>query len=266
MSAWWMLVGAVLSGPIWVGLTIWTTRRLWRSARRLTARAKRRERLIELGQLVGGLAHEIKNPLSTVNVNLKLLSEDLARFGDEEHRRLGIRLETVQLEADRIRETLDDFLRFAGKYELSLNQADLRKVAEELVDFFAPQADAAGTVLRSALPDTPVVCNVDVNLIKQALLNLMVNAVQVMPDGGELLIRLSADKAMATVEVIDTGPGIAAGDLEKVFEVYFSTKPQGSGLGLAITRRIVREHGGDITVESEPGKGTRFTIELPISK
>ena len=130
---------------------------------------------------------------------------------------------------------------------------------------FAPQADAGGIVLRSTLPEDPIICNVDANLIKQAMLNLMINAVQVMSPGDELLIRLSAQKASAIVEVIDTGPGISSEDLDKVFEVYFSTKPHGTGLGLPTTRRIVREHGGDITVESEPGKGTRFVIELPLA-
>jgi len=265
MTAWWMLLGGVLAGPIWVALTVWATRRLWRTARKLTARTKAREKFIELGQLVGGLAHEIKNPLSTINVNLKLLSEDLARFGDEDHRRLAIRLETVQLEANRIKEILDDFLRFAGKYELALCLVDLRRITKELLDFFAPQADAEGVLLRSALPDEPVMCNVDVNLIKQALLNLLINALQVMSAGGELLIRLSAQKARAVIEVIDTGPGISPEDLGKIFEAYFSTKPRGTGLGLPTTRRIVREHGGEITVESEPGKGTRFVIELPLA-
>lgn len=263
MSAWWILVSAVLAGPFWAAVTVWIGRRLWRSARRLTARAKGQERLIESGQLVGGLAHEIKNPLSTINVNLKLLSEDLARYHDEEHRRLAIRLDTVQIEANRVNDILDDFMRFAGKYELSVTLIDLRQAIEELLDFFAPQAAAGGVVLRSTLPDQPVNCRVDVNLIKQAMLNLMINAVQAMTAGGELLIRLSSQRGDAVVEVIDTGPGISPQDLTKVFEAYFSTKPKGSGLGLSTTRRIILEHDGQIRVESEPGKGTRFIITLP---
>ena len=139
MNKWWLLIGAVLSGPLWVAVTAWAVRRLWRNARRLSARAKGQERLIELGQLVGGLAHEIKNPLSTLNVNLKLLAEDLSRYQDEDHRRFSIRLETVQIEAKRIKEILEDFLRFAGKHELSLSSVDLRRVIEELLDFFAPR-------------------------------------------------------------------------------------------------------------------------------
>ncbi len=266
MIALWIVLGALLSGPLWVAGSVWAGRRIWRNARRLAARAKGQERLIELGQLVGGLAHEIKNPLSTIHVNLKLLAEDLGRHQDEEHQRLARRLEAVQIEADRVNDVLNDFLRFAGKVELAAATGDLRRVVEELLDFFAPQAEANHVVLRSTLPEAPVRCKIDVNLLKQAILNLMINAVQAMPDGGELLLRLSSQRDSAVIEVIDTGPGISPDELAKVFEVYFSTKSHGSGLGLPTTRRIVREHGGAIRAESELGKGTRFVITLPLER
>ncbi len=266
MSGLWILVGAILSGPLWVGVSIWTGRRIWRNARRLAARTKGQERLIEVGQLVGGLAHEIKNPLSTINVNLKLLSEDLARHDDEDHRRLARRLQAVQIEADRVHEILDDFLRFAGKYELTPASVDLRHVVEELLDFFAPQAEASRVVLRSTLSESEVRCRVDANLIKQALLNLMINATDAMSAGGELLIRLSCQRTNAVIEVIDTGAGLAQDELDKIFQVYFSSKKHGSGLGVPTTRRIIREHGGTIRAESAPGKGTRFIISLPLEK
>jgi signal transduction histidine kinase len=243
---------------------MWALRRVWRNARRLAARSKGREQLIELASVAGGLAHEIKNPLSTINLNLRLLAEDLGRHDDELHRRLLRRLGGIREEADRLKGTLDDFLRFAGKYELTLQKVDIRSLIHELADFFAPQAEAAGVVLRTALSESPVYCNVDPNLLKQALLNLMVNAVEAMEDGGELLIRLSSADGRAVLEVIDTGPGIDAEKLPHVFDVYYSTKPRGSGLGLPTTRRIVREHGGTIQFESDPPKGTRFIIKLPI--
>jgi signal transduction histidine kinase len=264
---WWhVLAGALLSGPLWVMGTLWVARRLWRAARRLSARARGLEHLVELGHLVGGLAHEIKNPLSTINVNLKLLAEDLARFSDDHHARLLRRLRSVQDEADRVRGVLEDILRFAGKYELSLATTDIRQLVGELVDFFRPQAEAAKVILRTSMADAPVRCNVDGNLIKQALLNLMINAAQAMPEGGEMLIKVGADRRKALVEVIDTGVGIPPADLPKVFSVYFTTKKGGTGLGLPTTRRIIREHDGAIRVESEVGKGTRFVIELPVAK
>lgn len=264
MGIWWLLVGAVLSGPLWVAAALWAARRTWRNARRLAARAKGHDHLVELGQLAGGLAHEIKNPLSTINVNLRLLSEDLARHDDDEHRRWLRRLHSVQEESDRLRGILDDFLQYAGKYELATEPADLRRLVSELVDFFGPQADDARVVMRSSLPDQPVVCNVDAKMIKQAFLNLMVNAVQAMSEGGELLIKVSTQRGRAVVEVIDTGPGMPPEQLDRAFEVFYSSKKHGTGMGLPTARRIIREHHGTIRAESEVGKGTRFILALPL--
>jgi signal transduction histidine kinase len=263
MSAWWLLIAALAAGPAWIALGWWLSRRLWRAAKRLQQRSRGSAHLAELGRLAGGLAHEIKNPLSTININLKLLSEDLSAHKDELHQRWLRRLASVQDETRRLKDILDDFLRYAGRYELSLADVDLRDVVREVAEFFAPQAAAARAVMRTSLPDREVRCRVDANLIKQALLNLMINAVQAMPEGGELLIRLSTQRACAQIEVIDTGVGIEPQNLARIFEVYYSTKKQGTGLGLPTTRRIIREHGGDITVNSESGKGTRFVIALP---
>jgi len=223
------------------------------------------ELVAEMGRLTGVLAHEIKNPLSTINVNLKLLSEDLLRHDDEDHRRLLRRLEVVQGESDRLRATLDDFLRFAGKYELDLQPTDLRKVVDDLVDFFSPQAEASGVVFRHTLAGQPVIFRIDTKLFKQALLNLLINANEAMTSGGELLVKVFAADGRAVLEVIDTGPGLAAEQMACIFDLYYSTKHGGSGLGLPTTRRIVNAHGGTIRVESEPGKGTRFIIELPMT-
>ena len=249
-----------------VAAMILISRRVWRNVKRLSARAKGLEHLVELGQLAGGLAHEIKNPLSTINVNLKLLEEDLRRYDDEVHGRWLRRLQGVKGETDRLREILDDFLRFTGKYEISLAVTDLRNILSELADFFSPQAEAARVVMRTSMPDFPVRCKIDPNLIKQAVLNLLLNAVQAMAEGGELLLRLTTARGRAVIEVIDTGPGIAPDDLPRIFQVYYSTKKRGSGLGLPTTRRIIREHEGTIRAESEVGKGTRFIINLPLAK
>jgi signal transduction histidine kinase len=261
-----MLFGAVVGAPVWILATLWLTRRAWHNARRLAARAKGHDHLVELGHLAGGLAHEIKNPLSTISLNLRLLSEDLSHYDDDEHRRWLRRLHSVQGEANRLKAILDDFLRYAGRYELSLKPEDLRQVVGDVVDFFAPQADAARVVMRASMPETPIRCLVDANLIKQALLNLMINSVQAMEGGGELILRVSARRANAVIEVIDTGPGVALADAEKIFQVYYSTKRGGTGLGLPTARRIVREHNGTLRVESEPGRGTLFVISLPLDR
>lgn len=264
----WLYVafGAVLSGPLWIAGTLYLARRILHTLRKRNAKNRGLEHLAEIGQLVGGLAHEIKNPLSTINVNLKLLDEDLARYTDEEHARLLRRLRSVQGEAVRVRGVLEDFLRFAGKHEMTPEVADLRKLVGELVDFFRPQAQTARVVTRTSLADLPVCASIDINLFKQALLNLMLNAVQAMPEGGELLIKVSSTRSQAVLEIIDTGTGIAPENLPKLFRVYFTTKKGGTGLGLATTRRIIREHDGNIHVDSEVGKGTRFTVSLPLAK
>jgi len=261
----WIILAALLPAPIWILLTIRASKRTWRSTRRLAARARGTEHLRELSQLTGGLAHEIKNPLSTINMNLKLLSEDLEHNDSELHRRWLRRLEAVQHETQRLRAILDDFLRYAGKHELQIQTCDLRNVVEELTDFYSPQAEASNVIMRTSLGDQAITCDVDVNLIKQALLNLIINAVDSMADGGELIINVSSDKRRGVVEVIDTGPGIRPEDLPHVFGVYFSTKSGGSGLGLPTARRIIREHGGAIGVDSELGKGAKFTISVPLT-
>ena len=201
----WLVIGAALGAASGVVMTRLVLGRRRGDSPQRPASSREAEQLVELSQLAGGLAHEIRNPLSTINVNLKLLSEDLARRDDEDHRRWLLRLRGVQEEADRLRGILDDFLRFAGKVELTLETVDLRRLVGELTDFFMPQAEEVRVVLRTALPDKPVRCRVDANLLKQAMLNLMINAPQAMTAGGEMLIRLASDESLARIEVIDTG-------------------------------------------------------------
>lgn len=262
MRPWWLLAGVAVGALLGVIFMSWCAR--GKRRRRRQASSTERKLVAELGQLAGGLAHEIKNPLSTINVNLKLLAEDIQRHDDDLHRRWLRRLASVQNESDRLRATLDDFLRFAGKYEFDLRPTDLRDVINELVDFFSPQLQSAGVVFRHTPPPEPVICRIDAKMFKQAMLNLLINANEAMDGGGELLVKLSADGGWAAVEVIDTGPGLTDDETQRIFDAYYSTKSGGSGLGLSTTRRIVNEHGGTIRVESEPGKGTRFIIELPI--
>jgi signal transduction histidine kinase len=234
-----------------------------RRAARWQARAQSNQRLAELATFTGGLAHEIKNPLSTVLLNLQLLQEDLDS-SDPNQRRLLARLNTVSREASRLRDILEDFLHFAGKIELRKEKVDLNLLLEELVDFFAPQAQLNRAQLRFKPYSHPLLVNVDPRLIKQMILNLMINAVQAMPNGGELILSARNTGQEAVVDVIDTGTGIPPDALDKIFQAYYSTKRGGMGLGLAMAQRIVQEHGGQITVTSEPVKGSDFRITLPL--
>jgi signal transduction histidine kinase len=233
-------------------------------AARLQATAQSVQRWAEVGTFTGGLAHEIKNPLSTVLLNLQLLQEDLDST-DPAYRRLSARLSTVSREAARLRDILDDFLRFAGKLELRKERVDLNVVLEELVDFFAPQAQLSHVQLRFNPRSSPVMVEVDPRLIKQTILNLLINALHAMPSGGDLILTAGTTQNSAVVDVIDTGSGIPPDAIGKIFEAYYSTKKGGTGLGLAMSQRIVREHGGQLTVSSEMGKGSDFRLTLPLA-
>lgn len=235
----------------------------YRRVLRFQRRARRAERLAELGTLTGGLAHEIKNPLSTVQLNLQLLQEDLSPENPA-YERLLRRLGTIQRETGRLREILDDFLRYAGKLELDKHEVDLNQIVDELADFFHPQAELQRVQLRLKKSEQPVIASVDVKLIKQAVLNLMINAIHAMSDGGELILSVSRTGNEALIDVIDTGSGIPPENLENIFKAYYSTKKGGTGLGLPMTRRLIEEHGGKITLNSQVGKGSDFTIHLPV--
>jgi signal transduction histidine kinase len=229
----------------------------------LERRARDAERLAELGTLTGGLAHEIKNPLSTVQLNLQLLAEDLTP-DNPAYPRIVNRLKTVQKETSRLRDILDDFLRYAGQLELDRQPTDLNELLEELVDFFLPQAQQQKAKVRLRRADVPLIAAVDPRLIKQAVLNLMLNALQAMPDGGELILSASKHDGAALIDIIDTGKGIPREAIDKIFQAYYTSKKGGTGLGLAMTQRIVKEHGGQLTVKSEVGKGSDFQLRLPL--
>jgi signal transduction histidine kinase len=230
---------------------------------RLERRTRQAERLAELGTLTGGLAHEIKNPLSTVQLNLQLLQEDISPK-DPGYARVVSRLNTVRNETSRLRDILDDFLRYAGRLELDRKPVDLNVLSEDLVDFFTPQAQLQRVQLRLQKAPQPVVAEVDPKLIKQTLLNLMINGTQAMTSGGEMILKVELLDGLADIEVIDTGPGIPADAVTRIFQAYYSTKKGGTGLGLPMAKRIAQEHGGDLIVESEPGKGSKFTLRLPL--
>lgn len=230
---------------------------------RLERRAQQAERLAELGTLTGGLAHEIKNPLSTVQLNLQLLREDLDPHNPAYGRVIN-RLATVQRETARLKDILDDFLRYAGKIELERRPVEINRLLEELVDFFSPQAQLQKVQLRLNRSAGDVVVEADPRLLKQAVLNLMLNAVQAMgQDGGELILSAARSDGEVRIDVIDTGGGISPQVQERIFDAYYSTRKGGTGLGLAMTRRIVQEHGGRLTLQSEVGKGSDFTLHLP---
>jgi two-component system sensor histidine kinase HydH len=220
----------------------------------------------ELAELAGSFIHEIKNHLSTFGLNLQLLAEDFQDPQTQRERRALERVLRLQTECQRLVDVSNDFLRFARLRELHRVPSRLAEVVEEMVDFFGPTARQANIEIKSYVPaDLPPVL-LDRELFRQALLNLMLNAQQAMPDGGTLTIQACAPgekPGSVCLLLIDTGAGMTPEVAARVFRPFFSTKAGGTGLGLATTRKIIAAHGGSIAVESEPGRGTKFTICLP---
>ena len=224
------------------------------------------KQLEELSRLTGELAHEIKNPLSTIKVNLKLTAEELEGLEKSDHRfmRALRKIAVIKKEADRLEQILDGFLRYVDRGELHLAGVDINELIGDMIDFYSPQATSRSITIRQGLYDQPLVCKIDADMLKQAILNLFINAQQAMSDGGDLIIRTAKEEEKAVIEISDTGSGIEPDKLPSIFDAFYSSRPQGSGLGLPTTKKIIEAHNGTVAVNSEPGKGTSFTMKLPL--
>jgi two-component system sensor histidine kinase HydH len=220
----------------------------------------------ELATLAGGLAHEIRNPLSTIGMNLELLAEELENDDSQKARRMIRRIGNLQGECRNLEEILNAFLQFARAGELHLSDGNLNIIVSDYIDFLEPQANSMEVELRPHLDsDLPIVM-LDKSLMRQALVNLCRNAIEAMPDGGSIDLLTRTRDGDVVLEVIDTGKGMDEKTRSQMFQAFFSTRSGGSGLGLATVRRIVEAHHGRISCESEVGKGTRFTITLPAKR
>lgn len=217
----------------------------------------------EIARLAGGLAHEIKNPLSTIRLNMELLAEDFQEPASARERRALRKVEVVERECQRLEDLLDDFLNFAKVRRLKLEPSDLSRQVKDVLDFFRPKAAEAGIeVVDFLAADLPTVL-LDRESFRGALLNLVLNAQQAMPHGGQLVVRTYGTPDGVALDLIDTGCGMDERTRSQVFEAFFSTRSGGSGLGLPTARKIIEAHGGQITLQSEPRRGTQFTVRLP---
>jgi signal transduction histidine kinase len=222
-----------------------------------------------LARLAAGLAHEIKNPLSTMAINLALLEEEWGRSreGGEpsaREKRALKRVGTLQREIMRLETIVEDFLRYARGGEVNRSPRDLVQLVRDTLEFVEPEDSQQNIRHHADLPIGLPLVMLDEGAFRQALLNLFVNARQAMPMGGELIVRVQRIQNQVELSVTDTGVGMPPEALEHCFDVYYSTKKGGTGLGLSTTKRIVEEHGGRITVISEPNRGTSFSIRLPL--
>ncbi len=236
----------------------------------------------ELAEVAGGFIHEIKNRVGTLSLNLQLLGEDFENPQTPRERRALERIGRLHDECQKLVDLASDFLRFARIEDPTTEPTSLDSVVTRLVDFLVPTARQRNIEIGwFPAPDLPLV-HIQRDLFEQCLLNLMLNAEQAMPDGGTLTLvgRCEAGSTPLAdsdrepepktsparwlcLDVIDTGHGIPADQLPKLFRAFHTTKATGNGLGLATTRKIIAAHGGGIDVQSEPGRGTKFTIRLP---
>ncbi len=216
------------------------------------------------GKLAGELIHEIRNPLNSLSLNLQLLAEDWQEAETPRERRALKRIKRLQSEAERLSATLDDFLGFVRGHRLNRTACDINDLVEEVLAFIRPEMEMKNIELRSSYKPLPR-CRADIDLAKQALLNLLLNAEQACSDTSarEIMVRTEPAGDRIRIDVIDTGKGIAPAEEERIFDAFFSTRKGGTGLGLPMTRRIVEEHGGEILVHSDLGRGTCFSIFLP---
>lgn len=225
-----------------------------------------RVRYEELAELAGSLAHEIKNPLSVIHMNIDLLSEDLEEIDSPISRRSVDRVEIVRGQCERMEALLRDFLRYTRLRDIDLLPGSLNDQVEMVLRAYQAQADVDGIDVKKYLdPDLPAI-SLHSDSLQAALMNLVKNALESMQRGGQLMVRTYATRESVALDLIDTGSGVDDNTVLHMFEPFYSTKEGGSGLGLPTARKIIEAHGGRISVQSEVGRGTKFVLEFPIPK
>jgi signal transduction histidine kinase len=229
--------------------------------RKLGRELQTADRLAAISRISGGVAHEVKNPLNAILLHVEVAKAKLLR-GDTD---VQPQMEIISREILRLDRVVKTFLDFTKPVELNLTTVPLQDFLGEIVELARPQAEMAKIRVLVLNEAEGVAVRIDRDLLKQAMLNVVVNAIEAMPEGGELRFEATAGEDTAEIRVSDTGRGIPAELRDKIFRLYFTTRKEGSGIGLAMTFRIVQLHDGTIDFTSEPGKGTTFFIRLPIA-
>lgn len=221
-----------------------------------------------LARLLGRLAHEIRNPLSSLDIHVQLLEEDLAALAPETRKPLNPRLEIIHGELHRLESIVERFLRLAGPSALDLEPVKIPKIVAHVCDLLRAEASTRQIEITSQIENNLPSVTADSVRLTQALMNLVINAVQAVEKNGR--VQVSAAKSATgdalVLRVQDSGPGIPANKLEEIFDPYFTTKPEGIGLGLWIARQIAVAHGGTLRTENAPAGGAIFTLLLPLSR
>lgn len=226
-------------------------------------RIMRTEKMAVLGTFASGLAHEVRNPLNSIGLQLSILERRIARVEAGIGREMTGLTRIIHEEVQRLDSLVGDFLLFSRTDRLQYRPADLAALADEVVQLLEPEAKALGiTVRRFAIGEPAPGLQMDTEKMKQVVINLVRNAFEAMPGGGEVMVESGVVDGQARLVVRDTGPGLPEG--VDVFQLFVTTKPKGTGLGLSIVQQIVLQHGGEIAAASEAGKGAAFTISLPL--
>jgi signal transduction histidine kinase len=218
-------------------------------------------RMSAIGRLTAGVGHEVKNPINAIVVHLELLKNKL---GDD-HAPATRHLEVIDAEIHRLDRVVQTLVDFSRPVELRLQEQDLRKVIGDVLALADEELSTRNVKLEGRLPSHPLIANVDGDLLKQAAINVIQNGAQAMPNGGVLRVTLEDDRKMAVLKIADEGMGIPPEIREKIFDLYFTTKSGGSGIGLAMTYRILQLHHGSVDVQSTVGRGTEFSLRIPLA-
>jgi signal transduction histidine kinase len=230
------------------------------SVRRLEDEIEMSRRMSAGSRLTRGVAHEVKNPINAIVLHLHLLQNKLQQADPSTRRHMDIIGNEIH-RLDRVVQILVDFTR---PRDLKLEETDLRKLLDDVSMLAAPDAEQHGVRIDRSIPDSPLPVRVDCDFMKQAVLNIVLNGVQAMQEGGALTISARREEGVAVTEIRDTGSGIPKDVQEKIFELYFTTKKGGSGIGLAQTYQILQWHYGSIDFESIEGQGTTFRLRIPL--
>jgi len=226
----------------------------------------RNERLIAVGRLTGSIAHEIRNPLSAMKINLQLLEEQMDSSSNiPQQEKLLKYIKIIHSEIQRLDTILQNFIRFSRPPSIKYKSVDIHLLLDNILSLLLPEAQNQGIEMEKLFLATNPFISGDDNQLEQVFLNIIINSFQAMPEGGKFQVKTEEELLTNSViiEFLDTGEGIAPENIDKIFDLYFTTKPEGSGFGLSIALRIIKDHNGTIDVESKKGVGTRFVIKLP---
>ena len=218
-------------------------------------------RMAAIGRLTAGVGHEVKNPINAIVVHLELLKNKLGT----DHAPAARHLEVIDAEIRRLDRVVQTLVDFSRPVELQLHEQDMRTVIGDVLALAREELTTRNVRLEAEIPADPMIVNVDADLLKQAAINVIQNGAQAMPNGGTLRVRLAEERKTAVLRIADEGVGIAPEIRDKIFDLYFTTKSGGSGIGLAMTYRILQLHHGSVEVQSKVGRGTEFSLRVPLA-